>query len=914
MSEEKETGVTSRWHHLDAGDAVRQLKTSDREGLTTDEIERRRAEYGPNRLPPPKTRGPLGRFLSQFNNLLIYVLLGAALITALLGHWVDTGVILAVVLLNSIIGFVQEGKAEKALQAIRDMLSPHAAVIRDGERMTVEAEALVPGDLVLLEPGDKVPADLRLIRVKGLQVQEAMLTGESVPVDKSVEAVSAGADLGDQTSMAFSGTLVTAGQATGVVVETGARTQIGRISTLLSDVESLTTPLLRAMNVFARWLTVAIIGLAGLVFAFGMLVRDYTVVEMFMASVALAVAAIPEGLPAILTVTLAIGVQFMASRNAIIRRLPAVETLGSVSIICSDKTGTLTRNEMTVRSIALAGRDYEITGVGYDPHGGFIVDGREVDPAGEALLLEALRAMVLCNDSRLRQKDGQWQVEGDPMEGALLTAGIKAGMDPVFEHKDRPRTDIIPFESEHRFMATLNHDHEGQGMIHVKGAPEQLLEMCRRVRTADGPAVLDRDAWLERVEALAARGERVLAVACMPADAGHRELKFSDVEDGLELIGLFGLIDPPREEAIQAVADCQQAGIRVKMITGDHAGTARAIAGQLGLANGDKVLTGRDLDAMDDETLRRTVPDVDVFARTTPEHKLRLVRALQWHGYVVAMTGDGVNDAPALKQADVGVAMGRNGTETAKEASEMVLADDNFASIAHAVREGRRVYDNLKKAITFLLPINGGESGSIITAIMLGMALPITPLQVLWVNMVSSVGLAMALAFEPAEKNVMKRPPRAPGEAILSLFLIWRILFVSFLFLIGIFGIYLWSVQQGYSVEMARTHAVNTLVVMEIFYLLSVRSMQVTSLSFKGLIGTRAVLIAILIVVGLQLVFTYAPFMQFFFDSEPVGLLEWGVILAVGVVLFIILELEKGIRNRISHKKHGQHPPASRAG
>ncbi|MCG5513704.1 cation-transporting P-type ATPase [Ectothiorhodospira shaposhnikovii] len=902
MSEEKETGVTPRWHHLEAGDAVRQLETSDREGLTTDEIERRRAEYGPNRLPPPRTRGPLGRFLAQFNNLLIYVLLGAAVITALLGHWVDTGVILAVVLLNSIIGFVQEGKAEKALQAIRDMLSPHAAVIRGGERMTVEAEALVPGDLVLLEPGDKVPADLRLIKVKGLQVQEAMLTGESVPVDKSVEAVSAGADLGDQASMAFSGTLVTAGQATGVVVETGARTQIGRISTLLSDVESLTTPLLRAMNVFARWLTVAIIGLAGLVFAFGMLVRDYTVVEMFMASVALAVAAIPEGLPAILTVTLAIGVQFMASRNAIIRRLPAVETLGSVSIICSDKTGTLTRNEMTVRSIALAGRDYEITGVGYDPHGGFTVDGKEVDPAGEDLLLEALRAMVLCNDSRLRQKDGQWQVEGDPMEGALLTAGIKAAMDPVFEHKDRPRTDIIPFESEHRFMATLNHDHEGQGMIYVKGAPEQLLEMCCRVRTTDGPAALDRDAWLERVDALAARGERVLAVACMPAEPGHRELKFSDVEDGLELIGLFGLIDPPREEAIQAVADCQQAGIRVKMITGDHAGTARAIAGQLGLANGEKVLTGRDLDAMDDETLRRTVPEVDVFARTTPEHKLRLVRALQWHGYVVAMTGDGVNDAPALKQADVGVAMGRNGTETAKEASEMVLADDNFASIAHAVREGRRVYDNLKKAITFLLPINGGESGSIITAIMLGMALPITPLQVLWVNMVSSVGLAMALAFEPAEKNVMKRPPRAPGEAILSLFLIWRILFVSFLFLIGIFGIYLWSVQQGYSVEMARTHAVNTLVVMEIFYLLSVRSLQVTSLSFKGLIGTRAVLIAILIVVALQLVFTYAPFMQFFFDSEPVGLKEWGIILAVGVVLFFILELEKAVRNRITNE------------
>jgi magnesium-transporting ATPase (P-type) len=631
-------------------------------------------------------------------------------------------------------------------------------------------------------------------------------------------------------------------------------------------------------------------------------------VDSFMASVALAVAAIPEGLPAILTVTLAIGVQRMAGRNAIIRRLPAVETLGSVSIICSDKTGTLTRNEMTVRSIALYERDYALSGVGYDPRGGFERDGKEVEPDEDSLLMEALRAMVLCNDATLREEDGEWAVDGDPMEGALLTAGRKGGIDPAFENQSWTRTDVIPFESEHQFMATLNHDHEGHGRIYVKGAPERVFEMCKSVRTADGEKGLDRDLWLERVDERAAQGERVLAVAYRATDSDKADLRFDDVGEDLVLLGLFGLIDPPREEAIQAVADCQSAGITVKMITGDHAGTAQAIGKQLGLERADKVLTGRDLETMDDAEMKKRVVQVDVFARTTPEHKLRLVQALQSHGYVVAMTGDGVNDAPALKQADVGVAMGQNGTETSKEAAEMVLADDNFASIANAVREGRTVYDNLKKAITFLLPINGGESGSIIAAILLGLALPITPLQILWVNMVSSVGLAMALAFEPAEKDIMQRPPRPPGEPILSAFVIWRIVFVSVLFLIGIFGMYTWSVGQGFSVEMARTHAVNTLVVMEVFYLFSVRSLRTRTLSVTGIIGTRAVAVAVLVVVSLQLVFTYAPFMQFFFDSRPMGLREGGIILGVGIVVFALLEVEKTVRNRYAAYRNRERP------
>lgn len=886
------------WHGLSIQEVMTLLQT-DEEGLTEDRVAALQAQFGLNVLTQVRARGPWTRFLAQFNNLLIYVLLAAAILAAMLQHWIDAIVILLVVLVNAVIGFVQEGRAEKALEAIRNMLSPHAVVMRGGVRRTIPAEELVPGDCVLLESGDKIPADLRLIHVKGLQIQEAILTGESLPVTKQTESSEIGATLGDRFSMAYSGTLVTSGRGTGLVVATGMNTEIGRISSLLAEVETLATPLLKAMHVFAKWLTYAIVALAGFVFAFAFFLRDYGLVESFMASVALAVAAIPEGLPAILTVTLAIGVQRMAGRNAIIRRLPAVETLGSVSIICSDKTGTLTRNEMTVRTVVVADGIYTLTGVGYDPHGQIVQKDAEIAIEMRPGLREAFLAMTLCNDARLYRDDEDWRVEGDPMEGALLTAGRKAGLDAAVESRQLPRTDVIPFESEHQFMASLHHDHEGHGWIFVKGAPERVLEMSSSARDDEGgERALDQGTWLRRVDDMAANGERVLAVAMRKVEDVQSVLRFADVESDLVLLGLFGLIDPPRDEAIAAVAECQRAGIGVKMITGDHAGTARAIGRQLGLARPDRVLTGREIDALDDAQLAERIAEVDVFARTTPEHKLRLVQRLQARGYVVAMTGDGVNDAPALKQADVGVAMGRNGTETAKEAAEMVLADDNFASIVNAVREGRTVYDNLKKAITFLLPINGGESGSIMLAIALGHALPITPLQVLWVNMVSSVGLAMALAFEPAEKDIMHRPPRRPGEPILSAFVLWRILLVSVLFLIGIFGIFHWSLAQGFSVELARTHAVNTLVVMEVFYLLSVRSLRTRTLSLTGLLGTRAVLIAITLVLLLQIVFTYAPFMQFFFASEAMNPREAALILLIGTVLFLILELERWVRTR----------------
>ena len=887
-----------RWHAEPAEQIFESLNTGPK-GLPAAKARRRLEEHGPNRLPEPRRRGPLARFLAQSSNLLIQVLIVAAVITALLGHLADTLVIVAVVVVNATIGFVQEGKAENALQAIRNMLSPSAAVFRDGHLTTLPAEELVPGDVIQLQSGDKAPADARVIRSKGLGVQESVLTGESVPVGKGTRPVGQDAPLGDRTSMVFSGTLITTGQARAVVVATGADTEIGRISGMLAEVETLTTPLLRQMEVFARWLTGVVLVIAVLLFIFGMAVRGSPAAEAFMTVVGITVAAIPEGLPAILTVTLALGVQRMARRSAIIRRLPAVETLGSVSVICTDKTGTLTRNEMTARTVTVASGSFDVTGTGYDPHGEFERDGQFTEPARHPLLMELMRAGVLCNDANIRQGEGgQWRVNGDLMEGALIVLARKAGIDQEEQTRRLPRTDEIPFESEHRFMATLHHDHEGQATVFLKGAPERVLQMCQNERTEQGEAPLERDRWLRSLERLTGAGMRVLALAYKPMPEHPAELTFESVEDGLALLGLVGFQDPPRQEAIEAVAECRRAGIRVKMITGDHAGTARAIAGQLAMENTRDVLTGADLEQLSDQELYARVPEVDIYARTTPEHKLRLVQTLQRHGLTVAMTGDGVNDAPALKRADIGIAMGQKGTEAAKEASEMVLADDNFASISRAVREGRTVYDNLKKAIAFLLPVNGGESLSIIGALLIGLTLPITPLQILWVNMVSSVALAMALAFEPTEPGAMERPPRRAGEPLLSGFLLWRVGFVSALFFAGILGIFAWSMEHGSTLEEARTYAVNTLVMLEVFYLLSIRYLHASALGRGGLRITRAVGIAVLVVILLQLIFTYAPFMEEFFDARPIDFLHGAEIIGMGLLFFMLLELEKAIRRR----------------
>jgi len=892
------------WHARASEEVLRALDTQPH-GLDSQEVARRLAAHGPNRLAEVKPPGVLERLLRQFNNLLLYVLMAAAVVTALIGHWVDTAVIAAVVVLNALIGFVQEGKAEKALQAIRHLLAPRAVVLRDGRQHEIDAADLVPGDIVLLASGDSLPADVRLLQARNLRVDEAALTGESMPVEKSIEPVAREAAIGDRRGMGYAGTLVIQGQARAVVVATGAATEIGRIGRMLASVESGTTPLLRKMEGFGRTLTVVILGLAALMFAFGMLVRGMGAGEVFMAAVGLVVAAIPEGLPAIMTIALAIGVQRMAQRHAVIRRLPAVETLGSVTVICSDKTGTLTRNEMTVQQVVCAGALVEVEGAGYAPDGALRLGDEVLAPDALAARVPALRALAeaaaLCNDAALHERDGQWQLAGDPTEGALLTLAGKAGLNPAELQVEQPRLDVIPFESEHRFMATLHPDGaDGDAPLAlVKGAPERVLAMCAHQLGADGATEsLDAAHWQAAIEVQARGGRRVLALARRALPPGTEELDHRDVAQGLTLLGLVGIIDPPRAQAIEAVAQCATAGIHVVMITGDHGVTASAIAGQLGMGEDLRAVTGPEIEAMDDAALREAVREARVFARASPEHKLRLVRALQANGEVVAMTGDGVNDAPALKQADVGIAMGRKGTEAAKQAGDIVLADDNFASIVHAVEEGRTVYDNLRKTVTFLLPINGGESLSLLLAVVMGVALPIAPAQILWVNMVSSIALALVLAFEPTEAGVMRRPPRRPDEPMLSRFVLWRIAFVSALFLAGIFGMYEWALWHGATIETARTVAVNTLVAMEVFYLFSVRYLKAPSFTLQGVKGTPRVLLAVAAVFVLQLAFTYAPAMQALFASTALPLTTGVAIVAVGVAVLVILEVEKALLRR----------------
>lgn len=891
---ERSHGNDRTWHASEPDGCLQELGVSS-DGLGQNHADARLAEHGPNRLPPPARTGPLKRFLAQFNNVLIYILLGAAAGTAILEKWVDTGVIVGVVVINAIVGFIQEGKAERALDAIRGMLSPQALVLRDGQRRSIPAEELVPGDVVLLNAGDKVPADVRLLKAHNLRIDEAMLTGESVAVDKQIAAVAADADLGDRTCMAFSGTLVTFGQGRGVVVGTGSDTEIGRISGLLSEVASTTTPLLQEMARFGRWLSGGIVALAAATFAFGIWVRDYGTVDTFLGAVSLAVAAIPEGLPAIMTITLAIGVQRMAARQAIIRRLPAVETLGSVTTICSDKTGTLTRNEMTVRTIMTADASFEVDGVGYEPDGGFRRNGAAAEPYQEPGLSQALQLMLLCNDAEVYQVSGEWVMEGDPTEGALVTAALKGGLDHDDLRTHYPRADVIPFEAAYKYMATLHHKAGESGTIcYLKGAPERVLAVCSHERTSDGDQPLDRAKWERAMETIAGRGHRLLALAMKPAQDGQRSLTFADIDAAdLTLVALCGIVDPPREEAIEAVAACQAAGIRVKMITGDHGVTAHAIAGELGIGTAGGTVTGQQLERASDQDLQDWVRETDVFARASPEHKLRLVEAIQANREVVAMTGDGVNDAPALKRADIGVAMGRKGTEASRQAAEMVLADDNFASIANAVEEGRTVYDNLRKAILFMLPTNGGQAFTIVAAIVLGVTLPLTPVQVLWVNMVTAVTLALALAFEPAEPGVMERPPRPPGTPILSAFLLWRITFVSSLLVLGTFGHFSWMQYVGANDETARTVAINTLVMGQIFYLFNSRYILEPVGNRAGILGSRAVLIAVLAMLVLQSVFTYLPPLQFLFATTAIGAADWLRIVAFGGLLFLAVELEK---------------------
>ncbi len=887
--------------HAESIDTVWRSLGCSADGLSSSEVEKRRAVHGLNRIPAPPGRSPLMRFLAQFNNVLIYVLLCAAVGTALLADWVDAGVILGVVVINAIIGFVQEGKAEKAVDAIRETLTHEAVVQRDGKKHSVGVEELVPGDVVFLHSGDKVPADLRIFHSKDLRVEEAPLTGESVPVDKSVEPVDVVSSIGDRTSMAFSGTLVSFGQGKGVVVATGEHTEIGKVSALLAGVETLKTRLTQRMDEFSKWLTGAILILAGGTLIFGLALRDYTFTELFFACVALAVAAIPEGLPAIITITLALGVQRMAGHKAIIRRLPAVETLGSVSIICSDKTGTLTRNEMTVTTVVKAGDEYRVDGAGYEPRGNFYRLDERIDAAADGDLQELARAALLCNDAGLAEEGGRWLVQGDPTDGALIAFAVKAGVQEKQCLEQYPRIDVIPFESEYKFMATLHSQSGGDNIVYLKGAPERVLAMCSRERHADGDREIDQQFWNEQVERIAQLGQRTLAVAAV-VTPDKESVGRAEVSSGLTLLGLLGLIDPPRDEAVAAVENCKTAGIKVKMITGDHALTAAAIGKQIGLDVSSQPISGQELETMDDETLQFYAQRSNIFARVSPEHKLRLVTALQASDHITAMTGDGINDAPALKRADVGVAMGLKGTEAAKEAAEMVLADDNFASIVHAVEEGRTVYDNIRKTLGFILPTNGAQAGIIIASVMMGIALPITPLQILWINMVTAVTLGLSLAFEPPEGNVMQRPPRSPGEPLLNQFLSWRIVFVSAILVMGTLGLFLWDRYHGETLEMARTTAVNTLIFFQIFYLFNARYLKAPVLNREGLLGSRAVLIAVGTIIGLQLLFTYLPLFQSVFGTAAIPIGDWLRIISFTFVVFVLVEIEKLILRRLERK------------
>ncbi len=696
------------------------------------------------------------------------------------------------------------------------------------------------------------------------------------------------------------------GQARGVVVATGADTEIGHINRMLADVDTMATPLLRQIDRFGHVLAVVILALGALTFALGTLWRGESASDMFLIVVALVASGIPEGLPAIMTIILALGVQRMARHNAIVRRLPAVEALGAVNVVCSDKTGTLTRNEMTVQRVVCARDVIGVSGVGYAPEGAFTIDEQEFDAALWAErcpeLALAVRAGVLCNDAQMRRDEaGLWHVEGDPTEGALLVLGAKAGIAHAPQARAGTpwaRRDSIPFESQHRFMASWNTDAEGHAWIFVKGAPERLFDMCATQLAHGVEERLDPDYWRRMQTDLGAQGLRVLALAYRRGAPAHNTLSFDDVTDGFTLLALAGIIDPPRDEAIQAVADCHRAGIRVKMITGDHAETARAIGAQLAIGIGKPAVTGAEVALMDDAELRRVALDIDVFARASPEHKLRLVEALQQDGQVVAMTGDGVNDAPALKRADVGVAMGAKGTEAAKEAADMVLADDNFATIARAVREGRAVYDNLKKFILFTLPTNGGEALVVIAGALMGLGVPLTPAQVLWVNMVTASTLGIALAFEHAEPGIMRRKPRAPGESLLSGFFMWRVAMVSVLMMIGAFGLFYWELSAGTGVERARTIAVNAVVMSEMLYLLNSRSIFRSVLSWQGITGNRYALLAIGTCVLMQIAFTYAPFMQHLFGSAALAPQEWFKVLGAGLVVFLGAELEKWVVRR----------------
>ena len=893
------------WYTLSAEEAVNALKTDINSGLNSEEAKKRLEQYGLNALPTPPKKSVVLRFLAHFNDILIYVLLAAALITLIMGHYVDTAVILLVAVVNACIGFIQENKAEQALADIKNLLSLKAEVIRNGARVEIPAEEVVPGDIVLLTPGDKIPADLRLVRADNLTVEESTLTGEAVPSEKETAPLDEDTVLGDRENMAFSSTTVSAGTGLGVVVGTGTHTEIGKISEMMAEVEPITTPLLRQTSRFGKTVSVVIVGFAVVIYIFAYFFRNYEPNELLMAVISLAVGAIPEGLPAILSIILAVGVQNMAKRKAIVRNLPSVETLGSVSVICSDKTGTLTKNEMTVTALITRNDTFEVTGTGYSPEGEIRKNGQKIDLYREEQACRLITCMYLCNDATISQtgvgEAAQWEVRGDPTEGALIALYKKSD----FEKLRETRLDTIPFDSKYKYMATLIKGTPGspdgdENINLIKGAPDALIAMADFELTKDGVKPIDKEFWNNEVEKLAKNGQRIIGAAYeMMGDA--TSITHEDIYEDIIFLGLAGIIDPPRPEVIDSIKECREAGIRVKMITGDHADTAKAIGHELGIGDGINAVTGNQLEHMDDAAFEQAAHDCDIFARTSPEHKLRLVNALQARGAICAMTGDGVNDAPALKKADVGVAMGIKGTEVTKDASEIVLADDNFSTIVAAVEEGRKVYDNLKKTILFILPTNGAQAFLIIAAILFGTLMPLIPVQILWVNMVTSVTVSLALAFEPLEPGSMQRPPRDPATPLLGAYFIWRIAFVSIL--LG--GATLWlsiqMIHDGLPLDMVRTVTMQTIVVSQAFHLLNNKS--ISNFAFnRDFFANKSVFVVIGILALLQLSITYLPFMNTMFGTAPIPASAWVCPILFGLLLFVIVEVEKFVVRKLGIK------------
>ncbi|MFC5749067.1 cation-translocating P-type ATPase [Actinomadura rugatobispora] len=879
------TTVTGPPYQCTPREVAEDLGTDPDLGLTSDEAAARLARHGPNVLPEARRRGPVARFLLQFHNPLIYVLLVSAVITTALGDHVDAAVILGVVVANAIVGFVQEARAERALAALAAMTRTVTTAVRDGRPARLPSEELVRGDLVLLEAGDRIPADLRLVRAADLSVDESALTGESAPVAKTPDALGEAA-LADRRNMAHSGTFVTYGRGAGLVTATGAGTEIGLVHRLVGSATAVQTPLTRKIARFSRVVTVAILALAALTFAVGVL-RGRPVPEMLTAAVALAVGAIPEGLPAVVTITLAFGVARMVRRNAIVRRLPAVETLGSTTVICTDKTGTLTRNQMTVTGIAAGGRLFEVTGTGYAPRGEILAGGGRVEAAAHPALRECLMAGLACNDARITQggDGGGWSLVGDPTEGALVVSAAKAGLGEAPE-----RLDTITFSSERQYMATL---HAG-GVIYAKGSLERILAMSDRQLAADGGTEpLDVEGITAVAHAYGGQALRVLALARADADPAADHL--TEPPPRLVFLGLQAMHDPPREEAARAVHACRTAGIQVKMITGDHAATARAVGARIGLDG--EVMTGADLAATADGDLPGAVERTAVFARVSPEQKLRLVRALQARSHVIAMTGDGVNDAPALKQADIGVAMGRDGTEVAKESADMVLTDDDFASIEAAVEEGRGVFDNLVKFIVWALPANIGLGLVLVAAILGGGELPILPVQVLWLNMTAVLVLGLPFAVEPRDEDIMRRPPRDPALPLITRRLTARILLVAAILLAGAFGLFHWEQAHGASLAEARTVVVNVFAMTLLAYLFNCLSLEHPML-WHGVRRNPWVGAGALALIAIQVFYTYVPVMHDLFRSAPLSPGAWARVAAVAAIAYALVELAKWATRR----------------